>query len=364
MNINNARIALNMQGPLLALDIQASYVEQLKNPYQVNADVDLLNRAYQVLMGHAVPTDSSNRPAPMSTGISHALSLPNQHTFDELVAVKYNLAQERLSLDHIDKSKPSSTYFQFDASRHFKQSFRFETRKNKITLSDITNGGIPGDEHIESLSFQVLDWGHYSQEQRKLSKVLKALFRPHFKTCTIGAGWHWGKVFNFTFNSIASGKLIDHRRVVYIGNHKFTQPMSSNSQVFECRVDGVTLRLIQETNKALNAFNPFTIEELFKPLNKEPKHWTRRMVVRAIANGQYTSLRRHAKDTSHESVACPITIVSHWATKTRNLAVCEKRGDSVYFSIDGQDEYSFTFNDLNRFPAINLTQYIDHPKAA
>ncbi len=359
MNIDKARSVLGIQGPSFSHDIKFAYINTLMGMLEGQLEVSKLNEAYHLLM--------KNSQAGGSLSIDeillnlNELSLPNLVTLRSLVKTRFNLTSEVLPLTAIDDLE-QDTYFQFSSNAYVKQTFKLKVTSSSIEISDISNGGVPGSETVDSISIKVLDWGRMVNSGRLVSSIIQRLYSPEFHSCKVSKGWHWGKLFNFTFNCLKSNKMINGEEMFYICNHKFVRDIAAKEPVFHSHVDGATLQITYTTTKALKSFNPYTIEDQFKPLSKAPKHWSRKMVIRALANGQYTELRGHLDGKGVE--VNPIDILSDWVTQTRNTKACSETDGLVTFSTITDTTYSLKFEPKNRYPALDLHQLMAVSNAA
>ena len=255
-------------------------------------------------------------------------------------------------------------YFEFDANAFIKQQFTISNSETAITISDITSGGLPGDDTIETVIFSIGS-PVFNDNKMNICDLVQELFKPQYKSCSIASGWHWGKAFNFTFNILASAKIIDGVEVCYLCNHKFTRPRqygSANPVPFSANVNGVTLNIQNQSAKALTFLNPYTLESRFKPLNKAPSKWDRKMLVRALVNGQFKNLRcnyAYTNDFKNSEGVCesqakaenPIQIIETWVTKSRNKGTFAENNGEVRFSNSSKDSYQFDFVLNNRYPS-------------
>jgi len=352
MNIEQAQSVLGIQGSSFTHDVKLAYLNTLVGMLKGQIDVGTLNEAYRLLIscssqGKSLELDDCQFNLKNTT-------LPSLLTLRSLVETRYNLTTNVLPLSAVD-SLTQSVYFQFSSNAFVEQSFELKATPCSATLTDISNGGIPGSETVESISIKVLDWGRMAKDRRHLSTVIQKLYAPHYKTCEISKGWHWGKLFNFTFNNLKSSKVLDGKEIFYLCNSKFVRDIDPNVAVFHGHVDGVTLQIIHSTTKALKSFNPYTIEDQFKPLSKEPSQWSRKMVIRALANGQFSKLRGHLN--GEEVEVHPIDILSEWVTQTRNTKACTESEGLVTFSTITDVVYSLKFDINNRYPALDLHQF-------
>ena len=290
---------------------------------------------------------------------------PSLMSFNDLLEQKFNMVSGSPHINvgpNLYNYEPQ--YFEFQSNAFIKQQFIISNSQTSITLSDITNGGLPGDDTIETVIFSI-DSSSINDNHVNICDSVQELFKPKYKSCRLASGWHWGKAFNFTFNIIASAKVIDGLEVCYLCNHKFTRPRqygSANPAPFSANVNGLTLNIQIQSAKALTFMNPYTLESRFKPLNKAPAKWNRKMLVRALVNGQFKNLRcnySHNNDFEKSEAVCesqvnaenPIEIIKSWITKSRNKGTFAENNGEVRFSNSSKDSYQFDFVLNNRYSA-------------